>query len=147
MNGVGKSKKSQRSDERFSCGPLDLQFQGIVSFGYEENWLSGRHTRPLSLSLPLITQVYSGDQVENYFDNLQPDNMALRNRLQARIGASSSQAFDLLSHIGRDCVGAVQLVPEGERPNVKMVTADRMDEAQIEAILKSYAAMPPGGGY
>ena len=46
-------------------------------------------------------------------------------------------SFDLLSHIGRDCVGAVQLVPEGERPSVKMVTADRVDESQIEAILKS----------
>ena len=116
----------------------------IVSFGYDENWLSDSNRRPLSLSLPLTSRVYSGDRVENYFDNLLPDNIALRNRLQARVGASSTRAFDLLSYIGRDCVGAVQLVPEGERPNVKMVTADRMDEAQIEAILKSYAAMPLG---
>lgn len=32
---------------------------------------------------------------------------------------------------------------EGETQNVKMVTADRVDEEPIEAILKSYAAMCP----
>lgn len=125
-------------------GWLARSSKGIISFGYDTNWLSDRNRRPLSLSLPLTAQVYSGDRVENYFDNLLPDNMTLRNRLQARVGASSTRAFDLLSHIGRDCVGAVQLVPEGERPNVKMVTADQVDESQIEAILKSYSAMPLG---
>ena len=125
-------------------GSLARSSKGIISFGYDKNWLSDRNRRPLSLSLPLTAQVYSGDLVENFFDNLLPDNMALRNRLQARVGASSTRAFDLLSHIGRDCVGAVQLVPEGERPSVKMVTADQVDESQIEAILKSYSAMPLG---
>jgi len=125
-------------------GWLARSSKGIISFGYDRNWLSDRNRRPLSLSLPLTAQVYSGDRVENFFDNLLPDNMALRNRLQARTGASSTRAFDLLSHIGRDCVGAVQLVPEGERPSVKMVTADRVDDSQIEAILKSYSAMPLG---
>ncbi|MGD9825925.1 type II toxin-antitoxin system HipA family toxin [Desulfobacter sp.] len=125
-------------------GWLARSSKGIVSFGYDRNWLSDRNRRPLSLSLPLTAQVYSGDRVENFFDNLLPDNMALRNRLQARTGASSTRAFDLLSYIGRDCVGAVQLVPEGERPSIKMVTADRVDDSQIEAILKSYSAMPLG---
>ena len=125
-------------------GRLARSSKGIISFGYDENWLIDPNTRPLSLSLPLTAQVYSGDRVENFFDNLLPDNMAVRDRLQARVKASSTRAFDLLSHIGRDCVGAVQLVPEQERPNVKMVTADRVDESQIEAILKSYAAMPLG---
>ncbi|WP_321495494.1 HipA N-terminal domain-containing protein [uncultured Desulfobacter sp.] len=120
-----------------SVGRLICSAKGIISFGYDEDWLSARNRRLLSLPLPLTTQVYSGDRVENYFDNLLSANMALRNRLQARVGPSSIRAFDLLSHIGRDCVGAVQLVPEGETQNVKMVTADRMDEEQIKAILKS----------
>lgn len=141
---MGKSKSLSVLMNGSSVGRLARSSKGIVSFGYDENWLSDSNRRPLSLSLPLTSRVYSGDRVENYFDNLLPDNIALRNRLQARVGASSTRAFDLLSYIGRDCVGAVQLVPEGERPNVKMVTADRMDEAQIEAILKSYAAMPLG---
>ena len=141
---MGKAKNLTVLMNGIPVGRLNRSAKGIISFGYDEDWLSDRNRRPLSLSLPLTTQVYSGDRVENYFDNLLPDNMTLRNRLQARVGASSTRAFDLLSHIGRDCVGAVQLVPEGETPNVKMVTADRVDEAQIEAILKSYAAMPLG---
>nr|WP_320193978.1 type II toxin-antitoxin system HipA family toxin [uncultured Desulfobacter sp.] len=141
---MGKAKNLTVLMNGVPVGRLTRSAKGIISFGYDEAWLSDRNRRPLSLSLPLTTQVYSGDRVENYFDNLLPDNMTLRNRLQARVGASSTRAFDLLSHIGRDCVGAVQLVPEGETPNVKMVTADRVDEEQIEAILKSYAVMPLG---
>lgn len=141
---MGKAKNLTVLMNGIPVGRLNRSAKGIISFGYDEDWLSDRNRRPLSLSLPLTTQVYSGDRVENYFDNLLPDNMTLRNRLQARVGASSTRAFDLLSHIGRDCVGAVQLVPEGETPNVKMITADRVDETKIEDILKSYAAMPLG---
>ena len=74
--------------------------------------------------------------------------MTLRNRLQARVGASSTRAFDLALPLSAGIVWALcNLCHEGETPNVKMVTADRVDETQIEDILKSYARHAPGGGH
>lgn len=125
-------------------GWLSRRSNGIVSLNYDPAWLANANTRPLSLSLPLTTQVYSGDRVENFFDNLLPDNISLRNRLQVRTGAASTRAFDLLYHIGRDCVGALQLVPEGESIDVKKITASKVDDEQIETILQSHNAMPLG---
>ncbi|BBO84550.1 hypothetical protein DSCO28_51160 [Desulfosarcina ovata subsp. sediminis] len=125
-------------------GWLSRRTNGIVAFSYDATWLANDNTRPLSLSLPLTTQDYYGDRVENFFDNLLPDNIPLRNRLQARIGAASIRAFDLLYHIGRDCVGALQLVPEGESVDVRKITASEVDDEQIEAILQAYNAMPLG---
>lgn len=46
-------------------GWLARSSKGIISFGYDKNWLSDRNRRPLSLSLPLTAQVYSGNRVEN----------------------------------------------------------------------------------
>jgi serine/threonine-protein kinase HipA len=125
-------------------GWLSRRANGIISFRYDAAWLASGNTRPLSLSLPLISRTYSGDRVENFFDNLLPDSIPLRNRLQARTGAASPSAFDLLFHIGRDCVGAIQLVPEGESVDVRKITANRVDDEQVEAILHSHAAMPLG---
>ena len=62
-------------------GQLARRAKGIISFGYDEAWLSGRARSPLPQSLPLTSQVYSGNRVENYFDD-----MTLRHRLRARVG-------------------------------------------------------------
>ncbi len=67
------------------------------------SWLSHERRGAISLSLPLTSQVYSGQLVENYFDNLLPDSHPIRNRLQARVGAESAGVFELLRLIGRDC--------------------------------------------
>ncbi len=53
----------------------------------------------------------TGDVVGNYFDNLLPDTLEIRNRLRKRFSIADKDAFSLLSAIGRDCVGAVQILP------------------------------------
>ena len=81
-------------------------------------WLQSPLPRPLSLSLPLLPAGAShrGQAVADYFDNLLPDNGAIRNRIRDRFGTRSTGTFDLLQAIGRDCVGAVQLLPPGVVP-------------------------------
>jgi serine/threonine-protein kinase HipA len=56
--------------------------QGVLSYSYEDVWLDFDNRRPISLSLPLSRQEYSGHIVEHYFDNLLPDSLAIRSRLQ-----------------------------------------------------------------
>jgi serine/threonine-protein kinase HipA len=94
--------------------------------------------------MPLVEQAYSGDVVENYFDNLLPDSQSIRNRIQKRFKAKSNKGFDLLWHIGRDCVGALQLFPEDTSVDVKQIEAEPVSDAEIAGILQNYRTMPLG---
>jgi len=87
--------------------------------GYFDEWLTDEQARPLSLSLPFLpgNVPYQGQFVTDYFDNLLPDNDAIRRRLAQRHQAGGVDAFQLLAKLGRDCVGAIQLLPEDEMPS------------------------------
>lgn len=91
--------------------------QGEHELHYDEAWLASPLGRPISLSMPLrpITAPYKGEVVRNYFENLLPDNDNIRRRLAKRF-STGTEAFRLLAEIGRDCVGALQIMPDGERP-------------------------------
>ncbi len=101
---------------------------GHHSFVYADAWLASARSRPLSLSLPMtMNNLLEGQAVSNYFDNLLPDNDAIRKRIRDRFNTKSTDAFFLLQEIGRDCVGAVQLLPSG-------VTPERVDSLKYEAL-------------
>ncbi|MEJ2524392.1 MAG: type II toxin-antitoxin system HipA family toxin [Desulfuromonadales bacterium] len=125
-------------------GLLSRGSTGKLELRYDKNWLTSESGRPLSLSLPLTDQVYSGEVVENYFDNLLPDSQPIRNRIQKRFGAKSNNGFDLLWHIGRDCVGAIQIFPEDLEVDVQKIEAEPLDDTAIAETLKSYRTMPLG---
>lgn len=51
-----------------------------------------------------LKPVAQGQAVYNFFDNLLPDSRDIRDRIVARFKADSTEPFDMLSHIGRDCI-------------------------------------------
>ncbi len=106
-------------------------------FLYAESWLTSSAARPISLSLPLrpSREPYR-ERVEAFFDNLLPDNRQIRERIQRRFHAASIGAFDLLTEIGRDCVGALQLMPEGQTPlDVRQITAKPLSTDGVAELL------------
>lgn len=108
------------------------------SFAYDASWLANRHGRPLSLSMPLAngTTAFTGPVVANYFDNLLPDSAEIRRRVAQKFGAASSGTFDVMEKIGRDCVGAVMLLPAGSAaPDVRRIDAEPLTEEQVERLL------------
>lgn len=110
---------------------------GGEEFLYAESWLSSPNARPISLSLPLrpSKEAYRTG-VEAFFDNLLPDSRQFRQRIQRRFHADSIGAFDLLREIGRDCVGALQLLPEGESPaNIRQITGERLTADGVARLL------------
>ena len=125
-------------------GRLSRTAGGRLECRYADAWLDSAAGRGLSLSMPLTDQAYSGQVVENYFDNLLPDSQPIRDRIQKRFGAQSNRGFDLLWHIGRDCIGAIQLHPEDSAPDVHHIEAEPLTDADIAQILKNYATMPLG---
>src|ERR1700679_476917 len=75
---------------------------GTPLFRYTTAWSQSPRARALSLSMPITADLeVRGTVVDNYFDNLLPENPAIRRRIRERFGTRSTQAFDLLESIGR----------------------------------------------
>lgn len=120
----------------------------VHEFVYTESWLKQPERRPVSLSLPLDTpkRTIRGEIVEHYFDNLLPDNTEIRQRMQRRFGCASTSAFDLLAETGRDCAGALQIVPEEKKvPPVQEIHAQALDEHDVATILENISEFPGMG--
>lgn len=114
-------------------------------FVYAEEWLATKDARPLSLSMVLRPEPFKGPRVAAYFDNLLPDNRRIRQRLQRRFETATARAFDLLMEIGRDCVGAIQLLPEdGNPPDVRTITAEPLSTNQVSHQLSAMLRAVPG---
>lgn len=118
---------------------------GTAQLQYAPEWMGSPKGRPISTSLPFLIggQAHKGPAVLNYFDNLLPDNPAIRRRLGSRFKTDSLEAFDLLKAIGRDCVGALQLLGEDEEPQgVERITATPLAEAEVAHILDRASSAP-----
>lgn len=130
-----------------AVGTLSREASGAISFRYDERWLTWEHTFPISLSLPLREDRYSGDPVIAVFDNLLPDNKEAREKLAARKKAGGTDAYHLLMQVGRDCVGALQFLPAGEEPSTPgTIDARALDEQGVEALLGELGLSPLGLG-
>ncbi|MDA8516253.1 type II toxin-antitoxin system HipA family toxin [Citrobacter sp. Igbk 16] len=107
---------------------------------YLPEWVADEQSIPLSLSLPFTpgNQLCRGDVVRNYFDNLLPDSENIRRRLAMRYRAGSPDPFDLLAELGRDCAGAIQLLPTGEDPTDALsVNCRPLSETEVATILRN----------
>lgn len=116
-------------------GTWTVSARGDMELQYDPAWRASAVGRPLSLSLPfgLGDEPLKGPAVEHYFDNLLPDSPAIRKRVAERFRTGSLEAFDLLGAIGRDCVGALQFLPEGTSPEGHdRVEGVEVDDAAIE---------------
>lgn len=112
--------------------------RGAMELVYDPAWVASAEGRPLSLSLPMNAEgvPLRGDRVAFFFDNLLPDSETLRQRIRERFRAGSIEAFDLLGEVGRDCVGALQLLPDGQPPEgQREIRATPMNEEEIERVL------------
>ena len=78
-------------------GVLRRVSTGAKDFRDAGEWLQWRGTFPVSLSLPLREDRYIGAPVINVFDNLLPDNDAIRKRVAERVGAEGTDAYSMLA--------------------------------------------------
>ena len=127
-----------------AVGTLVRESTGQLIFTYDHDWLNWKNSRSISLSMPLTEIPYKGHIVDSYFENLLPDSELIRERIQARFSAPSKKCFDLLSFIGGDCVGALQLLTRPTAKNIKKIQATPLDDHAIATLLKHYKTAPLG---
>ncbi len=128
-------------------GELIQQPNGAHQLSYATSWLKDKKSRPLSLSLPLQKGKINSEKVFNFFDNLLPDSRLVRQRIMQRFTARSNRPFDLLSHIGRDSVGAITLLAEplppmarAEKPELQFAP---LTATRLQALLLGYQSEKP----
>lgn len=120
-------------------GTWSLESGGDV-LQYDSEWVASPLRRPLSLSLPFTpgNRPHKGDVVRFYFENLLPDSKDIRERVARRYQVGSTDAYTLLREIGRDCVGALQIVPTGGTPPTDLrVQAEPLSDAQVAQVIRS----------
>lgn len=130
-------------------GRLSRAASGAIEFTYDWTWLDWEHAIPASLSLPLREDRYIGAPVVAVFENLLPDSDVLRKRVAERVGATGIDAYSLLAAIGRDCVGALQFLPDTVSPDDAARSGDEIEatpvtKAEIGKILDNLARAPLG---
>ena len=129
-------------------GTWSAQPHGREVLHYADAWVASPQGRPLSLSLPFTpgNPPQRGEAVRTYFENLLPDSKEIRERVARRYQAGSTNAFALLAEVGRDCVGALQVVPGPEAPDGDQeVNAIPMSDAEIAQLLRNTLAPGPLG--
>jgi len=128
-------------------GMLRRESTGAIDFRYAGEWLQWRGTFPVSLSLPLREDRYIGAPVINVFDNLLPDNDAIRKRVAERVGAEGTDAYSMLAALGHDCVGALQFLPDGVDPGTPGSSEGKLvSKRDVAGIIENLTAAPLGLG-
>lgn len=129
-------------------GTWHLPARGEMELRYDPAWRTAELGRPLSLSLPfdLNDRPLKGPAVASYFENLLPDSAEIRKRLGQRYARGSTDPFDLLAAIGRDCAGAVQLLPADQTPEgFDRIEGTPMSDEDIARHLRTTVTAPARG--
>ncbi len=74
-------------------GQLRRQASGAIDFQYHPDWRPGSITQPVSLSLPLREDRYTGEPVTAVFDNLLPDSEPIRRQIAERAELTIDEAL------------------------------------------------------
>lgn len=126
--------------------------RNVLRLVYDDEWMAGAESHPLSLSLPLSAGSHGDDKVEPFLWGLLPDDREVIARWAERYTVSPGNVFRLLEHVGEDCAGAIQfVVPErvaaltkaGRRARIRWLSEDEMAQ-RMALLLRDHSASRTG---
>jgi serine/threonine-protein kinase HipA len=94
-------------------GSLSRTQNGGLLFRYHSLYLEQQNAVPLSMSLPLATESYDDILTRGFFNNLLQERDAPLEDVMEREGITRDDIAGLLIHLGKDCAGAISVLPEG----------------------------------
>ncbi len=92
-------------------GVLEQHETGLLGFSYADSWREAADAIPLSLALPLAGGPYDDRASKAFFGGYLPEDPDARRMIGQRFHVSRNSEFALLSVLGRDCPGALSLLP------------------------------------
>ncbi|MBC7767428.1 MAG: HipA domain-containing protein [Phycisphaerales bacterium] len=128
-------------------GVLARDAKGAMAFAYTDAHLKHAAPAPLSLSLPLGDDAFSDEAARPYFENLLQERDGALKQVMDRENLSRDDIAGLLFHLGRDCAGAVSVLPQGAAPS--KVPGDlakdyeTLSDAQMEELVRALHTRAP----
>lgn len=83
-----------------------------LGFAYAPSWQESPEAFPLSVSMPLSSTEHPHKVIDAYLWGLLPDSEPVLDLWGTRFHVSPRNVFRLLEHVGEDCAGAIQFIPE-----------------------------------
>ncbi|GBE06393.1 serine/threonine-protein kinase HipA [bacterium BMS3Abin10] len=123
-------------------GSLEQDESGLLQFSYDQKWLEKPSAMPLSRSLPLQSEVFSGKKARPFFAGILPEE-GPREKIAEILGISNTNDFAMLERIGGECAGAVSLLPEGVAPtDPKNVRHRELTEPELRQLIAELPSRP-----
>jgi serine/threonine-protein kinase HipA len=123
-----------------------VQDNNQLTLTYDLAWQAATGAIPLSLSMPLATQVHSDPIVSNFLWGLLPDNEITLSEWGKRHHVSPRNCFALLGAVGEDSPGAVQFVRPDNLEHMQRQTGVRwLEQTEFEDLILGLAANAGAG--
>lgn len=114
MSVPGRNRSARVCLDGRPVGRLEETEEG-TRFSYATAYVSAPDAVPISLVLPLRLEPYDTRKVLHpVFYNLLPEGWLLELSV-AKLKISADDEFGLLLATGRDCIGAIEILPETDR--------------------------------
>lgn len=126
-----------------------------ATFSYAKEYLSNPISRPISIHLPLKDGDFSVETTRNFFEGLLPEGFTKR-CVAGWIHADEGDYLTLLAALGRECLGAIQILEDEEASpkegyqkltieDVKQLAREGASEA-AELVTKAHLSLTGASG-
>lgn len=120
--------------ERQRVGQLRADSRGSIHFQYDAHWLD-RDGFPVSLQLPL-TNGENEVGAHGFFQGLLPEGRS-RLRICRKLRIEEDDDAGLLFAIGKDCAGALSILPDNETPNDSAEPAEPITTRALQTLIRT----------
>lgn len=104
---------------------------------------AGGGTVVLSHSLPVRDEPYGAIETRTFFEGLLPES-SRRDELARELRISANDTYALLGAIGRDCAGAIVIVPDGTDPSPTVGEIEWLGNEDLAALVEQLPRRPLG---
>lgn len=122
------------------AGRLWLDEKRRFVFQYDAGWINTKGAIPLSLNLPVRTDIFPADLSRSFFSNLLPE-AEIKRIIAQRLRISESNDFAMLKSIGGECAGAVSVFPSGFIPKAQPGYKELRDE-ELHKVIRDLPKRP-----
>ena len=112
-----------------------------MTFDYAPSWLENPARRPLSHSLPLAAERYTGKECRGFFAGILPEE-SNRKLIAKNLGIDARNDFAMLERMGGECAGAVTFMPSGQPLSAEKVSRRVLSEDDLAAVFRRLPRRP-----